>query len=109
MLSVDLWFTTFCREKRIGASLVRLPNETTKPLFVDFIILVHVMFRVVTGKENALINFTMNTYDSTFEGAHSHFLGEVLISRVSRLAERSTAGQTTSVPILMTGNEDWNV
>jgi len=51
----------------------------------------------------------MNTYDSTFEKAHSHFLGEVLISRVSRLAERSTAGQTTSVPILMTGNEDWNV
>ena len=36
-------------------------------------------------------------------------LGVVLISRACRLAERSTAGQTTSVPILKTGNEYWNV
>ena len=32
-----------------------------------------------------------------------------LISRVCRFTQRSTAGQTTSVPILKTGNEYWNV
>ena len=35
MLSVDLWFTTFCREKRIGASLVRLSTRCVHATFVE--------------------------------------------------------------------------
>ena len=36
-------------------------------------------------------------------------VGEVLISRACRLAIRLTTSQTTSVPILRTRNEDWEV
>ena len=70
----------------------------------------------IVGKKRKMgSTLRMNTYDSNlakyrrYTGRVHVVLGVVLISKACRLAERVTAGQTTSVPILRTRNGDWEV